>query len=63
METSLLRVRDAALFLNVSQRTVWRMLDSGELTKIRVGGKLVRVEHAELDAIISSQRGGIHDAR
>jgi excisionase family DNA binding protein len=64
MVESLLRVREAAQILNVSQRTIWRMLDDGELTRIRVGGKLVRVERAELDAIISSQRkAGSADAR
>jgi excisionase family DNA binding protein len=55
MQTQLLRIRDAARALAVSERSVWRMLDRGELTRIRVGAA-VRVEHAELAAFISRQR-------
>jgi excisionase family DNA binding protein len=50
----LLRVREAAQILNVSQRTIWRLLDDGELTRIRV--KSVRVESAELETFIARQR-------
>ena len=55
MESRLLRVREAAQILNVSQRTIWRLLDDGELTRIRVG-KSVRVEAADLHKFIASQR-------
>ena len=51
----LLRVRDAAQILDVCQRTIWRLLDSNELTRIRVG-KLVRIERAELEQFIANQR-------
>jgi excisionase family DNA binding protein len=60
---NLLRVREAAQILNVCQRTIWRLLDDGELTRIRVG-KSVRVESVELEQFISSQRkAGSADAR
>lgn len=58
METSLLRVRDCAKMFACSERSVWRMIDRGELTAIRVGAA-VRVARAELEAFI--QRGGTHD--
>ena len=58
----LLRVRDAAQILNVCQRTIWRLLDGGALTRIRVG-KLVRIERAELETFIANQRKGSADAR
>jgi excisionase family DNA binding protein len=51
----LLRVREAAQILDVSQRTIWRLLDDGELTRIRVG-KSVRVERAQLEQFIARQR-------
>lgn len=62
MESRLLRVRDCALALNCSQRSIWRMLDAGELTRIRVG-KSVRVESAELERFIANQRKDGRDAR
>ena len=57
----LLRVREAAQILNVCQRTIWRLLDDGELTRIRVG-KSVRVERAQLEQFIARQRTASADA-
>jgi excisionase family DNA binding protein len=62
METcQLLRVRDAAKALAVSERSVWRMLDRNDLTAIRVG-KSVRVERAQLEQFIARQRKESADA-
>jgi excisionase family DNA binding protein len=61
MESTLLRVRDCARMLNCSQRSIWRMLDRGELTRIRVG-KSVRVESAEIQQFIARQRKATADA-
>ena len=51
----LLRVRDAAQILNVSQRTIWRLLDDGELSRVRVGS-CVRIDAAELQNFISQRK-------
>lgn len=45
----LLRVRDAARGLSVSERTVRRLIAKGELPALKVGGQ-VRVDAAELAA-------------
>jgi excisionase family DNA binding protein len=55
MESQLLRIRDCAKALAVSERSVWRMLERNDLTAIRVG-KSVRVERAQLEQFIARQR-------
>ena len=40
MHEPLLRVRDAARVLSVSTRTVYGLIESGQLTAFRVGGQL-----------------------
>ncbi len=51
----LVSVADAARLLAVSERTVERMLEAGELTRVRVRGS-VRVERDELEALIRRGR-------
>ena len=40
---SLLTVADAAKFFKVSQRTIYRMIDTGYLSPIRINGKKGRI--------------------
>jgi excisionase family DNA binding protein len=44
---------DAAAYLNVSEKTLRRYISSGRLTGYRVGPKLIRIDRAELDALLS----------
>lgn len=53
--TSLLKPGEAAAFLNVSERTVKRLVARGALGSVRVG-KALRFEHRELIAFLSRNR-------
>jgi len=50
----LLRVRDAADFLAVSERTVWRMIALGELKTARVR-RCLRIYRASLEQYLKAQ--------
>ena len=56
----LLRVRDAAKFLAVSERTIWRMIALGELETARVR-RCVRIYRASLGACLKAAKpvGGV----
>lgn len=59
VEPLLLTVKQAANVLAVSERTVWQLVDDGELTPIRIPGraesqKLVRFALADLRAWIAA---------
>lgn len=43
----------AAEYLGVSTKTIRRYIASGALTGYRIGPKLLRVDRAELDAMLS----------
>ena len=51
----LMSVEDVADCLRVSERSVFRLLERGELATIKVGG-LTRIEPAELRRFIADQR-------
>jgi len=51
MEDSLLSVKEIAKFLNVSIRTVQRMVKRGDLDAVRVGGQ-IRVHRSALDRLL-----------
>lgn len=51
----LLTYAEAAERLNVSERTVWGLVKSGELAALRVGGS-VRIEQRAIDALLAEQR-------
>lgn len=38
--------------LSISQRTLRRMIARGELTAYRVGGRLIRLDRREVDALV-----------
>jgi excisionase family DNA binding protein len=48
-------VAEAAEILNVSEKTVRRLMDDGHLRKIRIGG-LVRIDPADLQDLIRDHR-------
>ena len=43
----------AAAYLHTSQRRVWKMLQSGDLTAVR-DGRMVKITQAELDRYIAN---------
>lgn len=45
-------INAAAIYLNVSTRTIRRYIAQGKLPAYRVGGTLVRVDQADLDALV-----------
>ncbi len=51
----LLRVRKVAEILQVSERTVWRLIDSGELPHVKVGIQAVRVKESDLEGYVNRQ--------
>lgn len=50
MEAQLLRIRDVARYLNVSESTVWRWVRSGKLPSVRLGG-VRRIRRADLEKL------------
>lgn len=48
----LLTYRQAAELLGVSDRTVWAMVNRGELPAVRFSGRIVRIDRRDLDAFI-----------
>lgn len=46
-------VAEAARLTGLSTRTIIRYLDSGRLTRLRLGPRAVRVVRAELDALVT----------
>lgn len=46
-------LQGAADYLNVSPRTIRRMIAAGEITGFRVGKKILRIDLEEIDAILS----------
>ena len=61
MTEALLTVRDVARLLNVSERTVFRMLERGEIAGVQLGGegrgRVWRFAPSEVDAYVERQRG------
>jgi excisionase family DNA binding protein len=43
-------IGEAAAYLGVSTKTIRRWIASGDLSAYRAGPRLIRVDHAELDA-------------
>lgn len=48
----LLTLQQVGEVLQVSRRTVERMIERGELTAIRIGPRLIRIRRADLNAYI-----------
>ncbi|HOP78929.1 MAG TPA: helix-turn-helix domain-containing protein [Armatimonadota bacterium] len=54
----LLTAKQVAEYLNVSERTVWRLIDSGELPHIKIGKQTTRIKPEDLEAYVNRQRRG-----
>lgn len=61
-ESPLLRKDDAARLLQVSPRSLQRLLDNGELPYYRVGGQ-VRISRAQIDTYLAQavRQAGFYD--
>lgn len=57
----LLTLPEVAEQLQVSIRTVWNLINSGELRTIRVGKRNVRVSVAEVERLTSIEEDGNHE--
>ena len=55
MSTSAMTVQDVALFLNVDPKTVYRMVNRGDLPGFKVGGSW-RFRREDLDDWIAKQK-------
>jgi excisionase family DNA binding protein len=58
VEPQAYRVRDAAAILNISQRSLWRMVATGEVPCVRYGPQTVRILASDLRAFVQSKRTG-----
>ena len=57
-ETRLLSVRDAAGIAGVSEKTIRRAIDNGELSAQRVGARTIRLRHEALTEWVNSDPTG-----
>ncbi|MEE9279554.1 MAG: helix-turn-helix domain-containing protein [Myxococcota bacterium] len=57
MDESLITVREAAGFLRISARTVYRLIESGQLEAVRIG-KQWRIPARDLPGREASSSGG-----
>ena len=56
----LLRVPEAAKILGVSDRTIWSLLDAGDLRRVRLGRRATRISLSDLNAFVErrTEKGG-----
>jgi excisionase family DNA binding protein len=52
------KVREAAAYIGVTERTVHTMLDDGRLTRFRLGPRVLRIDLNEVDAVMGRETGG-----
>jgi excisionase family DNA binding protein len=54
----LLRIRDSATILAVSERTVWALIRSGDLRAVHPPGlRAIRIARDDIDALVARWRG------
>lgn len=58
MAERLLTVPEVAEILRVSNNSVYRWISGGDLTKVKLGGRAVRIKQADLDWFIEERRSG-----
>ncbi|WP_013629625.1 helix-turn-helix domain-containing protein [Rubinisphaera brasiliensis] len=57
LQGQMLTYKDAASYLALSERTVWRLVKSGELKAAKVGGA-VRIDPADLRDYVERSKQG-----
>ncbi len=62
MEALLLRVREAATLLAVSERQVWKLIRRGELPTLHPAGmRAIRIARPDVEALVARWRGQARD--
>ena len=54
----LLTVPQAAEYLQVSDRTIWRYIEIGQIEAKRLGPRMVRISKAAIEALIERNSNG-----
>lgn len=52
----LLRVRDFAQLVNLSERSVWTAISAGRIATVRLGPRATRIEQSELARFIAEAK-------
>lgn len=52
---ALLRIQDAAVYLSISRSFLYRLIQRGELTKIKLGVHAAAIRRSDLDAWLNAQ--------
>jgi excisionase family DNA binding protein len=52
-----LRIQPAAEYISVSRAFLYRLIERGELPKIKLGGRAAGIRRADLDAWVNAQAG------
>jgi excisionase family DNA binding protein len=57
----LLTYAQAARELQISDRTLWTLVNEKRLKSVRFAGRTVRIDRRDLEAFIQLSKGGSHD--
>ena len=52
---AIFRIQDSADYIAVSRAFLYKLIDRGELTKIKLGGRAAGIRRADLDAWVDTQ--------
>jgi excisionase family DNA binding protein len=55
IEARLMTAREAAKYLNISERTLWTLSNGGDLPRVQIG-RAVRYDAADLEAFINTNK-------
>ncbi len=55
IKTRLMTAREAAKYLNISERTLWTLSNVGDLPRVLIG-RAVRYDAADLEAFINTNK-------
>ncbi len=61
MDVEMLTIEEVSRLLRVSERTVRRLIEKGELAAIEVSTRSYRIMRSDLNAYIERKRSGRHD--
>lgn len=51
-KTELMTLKEVMEYLQISERTVYRMIEAGELTRYRVGKRNIRFKREEVERLL-----------